>query len=281
MTATPYQFLPPLTDEEREALRESIATFGVLQPVIVDEVGAIIDGHHRAVIADELGIPYERTVLAGLSEEQKVEQALALNLGRRHLTLDQRTVLVTDLRSRGFSIRWISEASGIPRSTVQRIASGVPDGTPEYVSGKDGKAYRARTPVRDAQLREIERGIDIQLEDAFSDLACVYWGSPNGPELVRQHVLPTFVAHLVERGIPDHLVQAMRGIWERWIDAYDEDRADPPTSVDLADWPIDDVERYYRGCWRLSHPDGPSVEEVVQGLAGWISKHPSTVEGAA
>lgn len=36
-TSDPYQYLPPLTDDEREALTDSIGTFGVLQPVITDE----------------------------------------------------------------------------------------------------------------------------------------------------------------------------------------------------------------------------------------------------
>lgn len=142
-----YQFLPPLTVEERAALRESIATFGILQPVITDEAGAILDGHHRAEIAVELGIAYPRTVPPGLSEEQKIEQAVLLNLGRRHLDREQRRALVQDLRGRGLSIRWISERTAIPRSTVARLAeSPVPFGTPEYVTGRDGKSYRAYEP---------------------------------------------------------------------------------------------------------------------------------------
>ncbi len=69
-------------------------------------------------------------MLPGLTDEQKIEQALALNLARRHLTLEQRRALVADLRARGLSVRWISEQTGIPKSTVARVASGVPSGTP-------------------------------------------------------------------------------------------------------------------------------------------------------
>lgn len=143
---TSYQFLPPLTSEEREALRESIATFGVLQPVIRDESGAILDGHHRAEIADELGVECPSTILSGLSEEQKVEQALVLNLGRRHLDDAAKAHVVGELRAHGLSLRWISEKTGIPKTTVARIASGVPLGTPEYVGGRDGKRYQASVP---------------------------------------------------------------------------------------------------------------------------------------
>jgi len=138
-----YQFLPPLSDDERKALRESIETFGVLHQVVTDEDGTIIDGHHRAEVAAELGIEYSTTVLPGLSEEEKIETALTLNLGRRHLDLEEKRVLVADLRERGLSVRWISEKTGIPKSTVHRYSRRVPGGTPEYVGGRDGKTYRS------------------------------------------------------------------------------------------------------------------------------------------
>ena len=141
-----YQFLPPLSDDERKALRESIETFGVLHHVVTDEDGAIIDGHHRAEVAAELGIEYSTTVLPGLSEEEKIETALTLNLGRRHLGPEEKRGLVADLRKRGLSVRWISEKTGIPKSTVHRYSQRVPGGTPEYIGGRDGKRYRATRP---------------------------------------------------------------------------------------------------------------------------------------
>jgi ParB-like chromosome segregation protein Spo0J len=143
---TRYQLLPPLTADEYEALRESIETFGVLHPVVVDEHGAIIDGHHRARVCAELGITYPTVVLPGLTDEQKIEQALVLNLARRHLSSDDKRALVAELRSRGLSVRFISEHTGIPRTTVHRYASGVPSGTPAYVTGQDGRSYRAQRP---------------------------------------------------------------------------------------------------------------------------------------
>lgn len=82
----PYQLLPPLTPDEYEALRDNIAIFGLLHPVVMDESGNVIDGHHRHRACVELGITDFPTVtLPGLSEDQKLEQALMLNLGRRHL----------------------------------------------------------------------------------------------------------------------------------------------------------------------------------------------------
>ncbi len=127
MTA-PYQFLPALTDDEFAALKANIEQRGVIQPVVVDEAGIVIDGHHRARACDELGIDYPRVVLEGMSDDEKVEQALVLNLGRRHLTRDQKRDLVVRLRDAGRTERWIATATGIPKSTVHRYLDPAPNG---------------------------------------------------------------------------------------------------------------------------------------------------------
>ena len=81
-----YQLLPPLRPEEREALRVDIAARGVLVPVEIDAAtGAILDGHHRAAIAAELGIDFPRVKRRFNTETERVEHVLKLNLLRRHL----------------------------------------------------------------------------------------------------------------------------------------------------------------------------------------------------
>ena len=88
--ATPYQLLPPLNADEYAALRDSIAADGIRVPIQVDENGAILDGHHRATIAAELGIDCPRVVVSNLdTEAAKRTVALSLNLSRRHLNREQ------------------------------------------------------------------------------------------------------------------------------------------------------------------------------------------------
>lgn len=89
-----YQLLPPLTDEERQALKEDIRQRGVQVPVLVDEDGVILDGHHRVSICQELGISYLTEVREGLTETEKRSLVLALNVHRRHLTKEQRRELI-------------------------------------------------------------------------------------------------------------------------------------------------------------------------------------------
>jgi N6-adenosine-specific RNA methylase IME4 len=77
--------LEPLRPEEHDALQTDIARRGVLVPVEIDEHGQILDGHHRAAIARQLGLPCPAIVRAFPTEEAKREHVLKLNLARRHL----------------------------------------------------------------------------------------------------------------------------------------------------------------------------------------------------
>jgi ParB-like chromosome segregation protein Spo0J len=96
-----FQPMPPLTTEEREALRADIVEHGVQVPITVDQHGRILDGHNRAAIAVELGIECPRVVVEVADDDDAWSRALALNLGRRHLTREQkRDVIRAELRRR-------------------------------------------------------------------------------------------------------------------------------------------------------------------------------------
>lgn len=81
----PILQLPPLSDEECQGLRSSIAVNGVKLPILVDERKRIIDGTYRKKIADELEYACPEIIEAGLTEEEKRTLARALNLSRRQL----------------------------------------------------------------------------------------------------------------------------------------------------------------------------------------------------
>src|SRR4051812_43707008 len=55
-TGASFQPMPALTTEEYDALKTDIAARGVLVPVVVDQHGRLLDGHHRRQAAIELGI---------------------------------------------------------------------------------------------------------------------------------------------------------------------------------------------------------------------------------
>ena len=89
-----FQVMPPLSEEEYAALRADIAERGVIVPVVVDQDGNVIDGHHRWRIAAELGIDCPTEVRQVASDEEAREVALMLNLARRHLSREQKRDLI-------------------------------------------------------------------------------------------------------------------------------------------------------------------------------------------
>ena len=131
------KMLKPLSPTEHELLKESIKASGILTPIIVDEKGQVIDGHHRAKIAQELGIECPRTVREGLTEDQKLEQVILLNAARRQMTGDDITVAAQALKTKGWSNRRIAKLLGVSEPTARRKSAGAkPKGG--NVTGADG-----------------------------------------------------------------------------------------------------------------------------------------------
>jgi hypothetical protein len=89
-----YKFMPPLSMEEETGLRESIREHGVLQPVLADEHGVIIDGYNRARLAEELGVKFQQKIVRGLSEDAKTDLAFRQNMARRNLTSQQKREVI-------------------------------------------------------------------------------------------------------------------------------------------------------------------------------------------
>lgn len=146
MSATGYQLFPNLTADEFEALTADIRERGVMVPVELDDEGAILDGHHRAQIADSLGIDYPTVVRSGWTEDQKLVHVVALNAHRRHLTAVERADVVATLRRAKLSTRAIARAVGVSPEQVRRDLAAATNVTPDSVTGLDGKTYPARRP---------------------------------------------------------------------------------------------------------------------------------------
>jgi ParB-like chromosome segregation protein Spo0J len=147
-----YQLLPPLSPEEYAALKADIAARGVLVPVEYDEEGHILDGVHRVQICQELGVDWPRTVSTGLTEEEKLERALRLNLARRHLGKEHKQQLAIRLRQQGWTQTRIAGALLISQGTVSMWLNEFINldklTPPQEVHGKDGKHYPNRRTRR-------------------------------------------------------------------------------------------------------------------------------------
>ena len=129
---------------------------------------------------------WPRIVRVGLTEEEKIEHALALNLVRRHLSREQRQELVAKLRQRGLSLRRIAELLGVALNTVQKDFQVYQNDTPERPpesTGADGKTYPARQRAeaehqelvarlrqRGLSLRRIAELLGVDTKTVYNDL---------------------------------------------------------------------------------------------------------------
>jgi len=89
-----FQTMPRLSAEDYRLLEASILTDGIVTPIIVDEDGAIIDGHHRHEIAKKHGLFEPVELREGLSESEKTALSISLNVARRHLSREERRRII-------------------------------------------------------------------------------------------------------------------------------------------------------------------------------------------
>lgn len=176
--------LRPLNADERTDLLESVRGRGVQVPVIVDEAEGLIDGLHRCLTAEQLGlaeIPVR--VVSGLSEEDK--QALAVELndcrrnqserelhGRRRTRAEKRAAIAAvliespELSDRAI-VEKVQERTGekVSHPTVRKIRGQVVSSgesfQPPKVTGTDGRKYPSTKPdpVGSGNLPEPTGGI--------------------------------------------------------------------------------------------------------------------------
>lgn len=119
--------LPPLSEEEFEALVDSIAEHGQRTPILRGSPtsgapGAIIDGHHRISACTRLAIePWIVDVDGDADQLRSLE--LVLNLARRHLSASSRRGIVKAelLRDATRSDRVVARFVGVSPTTVGAV----------------------------------------------------------------------------------------------------------------------------------------------------------------
>lgn len=125
---TPYaKVLPPLSDEEFAALKASIMAQGVLNPVLVDEEGNVLDGHHR--LKFDPNAPTK--VVPGLTTEaEKMAFVFQSNNGRRNLSPIQRKSLNRQMCQVANALRQQD-----PKKFTQKVVAGMIGVSQASISG--------------------------------------------------------------------------------------------------------------------------------------------------
>jgi ParB-like chromosome segregation protein Spo0J len=124
-----------LSPEEYESLKQSIKEKGLYVPLIVNQDGIVLDGHHRFKACQELGIQNPNTVTKEFKD--KLDEQLFVidcNLKRRQLNNFQRTELALKSKSILAEIAKNHEKAGVKLDSSQDLVMGR-----QGVSGEIGK----------------------------------------------------------------------------------------------------------------------------------------------
>lgn len=164
-----FQVMPPLADDEYDALLLDIREHGITVPVVYDQHGRIVDGHHRVMIAERLRIDVPSVVREYASDEDARSAAYALNLHRRHLSREQRReLLAASIKADpGLSDRQHAARAGVAPSTAgaerARLEESGELSKLDSRTGADGKARPAHvtTTTRTTEATRVEQDVDI------------------------------------------------------------------------------------------------------------------------
>jgi site-specific DNA-methyltransferase (adenine-specific) len=164
-----YQIFPPLTPEEYQGLKASIAVRGVDVPTIVDDDGEIIDGEHREKACDELGIFCPREVRHFNSEAEKYELVLTLNVKRRQLNRKQKEALIEAYLLKDPRIadnHLATLIGGVSKNKVEQVRAKLVAGclidNVARRRGADGKTYAAKRQPRIVVNTPKELGVAME-----------------------------------------------------------------------------------------------------------------------
>lgn len=116
--------IPPLTDDEFRQLEENIVKEGIRDPLVVwkqeDGNMILLDGHNRMKIsAEHAGIPFQIVEKTFGSREEALIWIFRNQIGRRNLSVYDRSVLALKLKPKIAELAKKSQSSGIERSIPQ------------------------------------------------------------------------------------------------------------------------------------------------------------------
>lgn len=160
---------PMLAEDELKELAADIAERGLLQPIVLDAEGRILDGRNRVAACELAGVEPEFTTYEG---DDPDGYALAVNIARRHMTKGQQAMVIAGAyknyteehaKSFGVSKQYISWARTV-REYAPDLAEQVVDGFPLSEAYKIARENKERAEGIEAQLGRL-RSEDPELAD--------------------------------------------------------------------------------------------------------------------
>ena len=181
---------PMLADDELQLLADDIAERGLVQPIVLDSAGRVLDGRNRLAACAKAGVEPTFTTYEG---DDPDGYSLAVNIARRHMTASQRAITIARaVRVAGISQREGSERFKLNQGRIGQattILDHAPDLADAVASGAKplDEAYRiardrktaadseenqlARLRAEDPELADKVVEGDLSLRGAFAELA--------------------------------------------------------------------------------------------------------------
>lgn len=157
---------PPMSDEQYQALRDSIELRGQREPLRLHG-GLVLDGRHRLRACNELGIEPAAVPLA--DDDDPLEYVLDANADRRDLKTSQRAMIAARLSAESkqgayqkseFRLLTVEDASkrlGINRDTAFKARRILQSGETDLIADCDtGTAVSKNADILDARLKARE-----------------------------------------------------------------------------------------------------------------------------
>jgi len=156
---TPFKdVLPPLTTEEFDALKADIKKNGVKHPIVVDQDGNIIDGHHRYRIDKNAPV-----IIVDIPEEERPAATIRFNMQRRNLSHEQKQEvreqqkkIAGELREAGYSQKAIAGVLGVSREWVREYGN--------ITNGTNANSYKPEHDCRVKIPKEARESIFARVE---------------------------------------------------------------------------------------------------------------------
>jgi ParB-like chromosome segregation protein Spo0J len=134
---------PTMSDDDYAALKDHIAKHG-LQTVVTTFQNKIVDGRHRSLICQELGVQIDCEEWDG-DEEDLLDFVLGENLARRHLTASQKAMIGAEIAK--ILSDEISKESGYKQAAKQGVFTNLSKGP------DDARTHMPRDAAAEAAKR--------------------------------------------------------------------------------------------------------------------------------
>lgn len=157
------ELFPRMPEAELTELAKDIEKSGLKEKIWIDPDGRIIDGRHRFLACERVGVEPEFQPYDEDEHGPLLQFILSLNLQRRHLTAGQRGLILEKLREHNYAMaslcdEFAAQLMGVSHDTIKRTrevqSNGVPDLIKQVEQGD--VSIRAASDISKLQKEEQE-----------------------------------------------------------------------------------------------------------------------------